>query len=72
MAQLTEKVTETANGYEVTIHLQVSKTLLQDLKCICGIDPMKELRDILGAEVVGTLENYLLGKEQEIKRLLEP
>ncbi len=65
-------VIENSHAYNVTITLQVNKTLLQDLKCIVGIDPMAELRDILGAEVVGTLENYLLDKEQEIKRLLEP
>ncbi len=65
-------VIENSHAYNVTITLQVNKTLLQDLKCIVGIDPMAELRDILGAEVVGTLENYLLDKEQEVKRLLEP
>lgn len=65
-------VNETANAFEVTLRLTITKTLIQDLKCIAGIDAMAELRSILGAEVVGTLEHYLVNKKEEVRKLLEP
>lgn len=55
-----KKFTITIEFEGVTKEVEVTQELVQDLKAIMGLDPVEELKKIIGTEVVAAMDEIAL------------